>query len=96
MTLFLYFFSQAQIINNVANQSDPKTFEDLTNLPECLITGPQGTITPKVVVVCIIGGITYAEISACRLVEKSAGIRLVMVSDSIITGNKLIESIQNA
>ncbi|XP_066583968.1 vacuolar protein sorting-associated protein 33B isoform X2 [Prorops nasuta] len=39
-------------------------------------------------------GISNAEIAACRLVEKAAGIRLVLASDSIITGNKLIERIQ--
>ena len=66
------------------------------NLPDSVIIGEQSALAPKTIVVCIIGGITYAEISACRLVEKSAGIRLILVSDSMITGNKLIESVQNA
>lgn len=92
----VYIPAIAQIINTVANQTDAKSLEELTNLPECIVTGTQGTITPKTIVVCIIGGITYAEISACRLIEKSAGIRLVLVSDSSITGNKLIETVQNS
>lgn len=46
------------------------------------------------IVVCIVGGITCAEIAACRFIEKSTGIRLVLASDTILTGNKLIQRIQ--
>lgn len=86
---------QAQVLNLVASQEkDPKSLEELTNLPNCAISGQRGSILPKMVVVCVIGGLTYAEIAACRLVEKSNGIRLVLASDSIATGNNMLEKVQ--
>lgn len=86
----------AQVLNVVVNQErDIRSFDDLSNLPNCLVTGHRGSLSPKMIVICVIGGITCAEIAACRLIEKSAGIRLVLVSDSVITGNKLIERIQD-
>lgn len=85
----------AQILNIVSNQEkDPRSFEDLTNLSSCAVSGHRGALSPKRVVICVIGGITCAEIAACRLVEKSTGIRLVLTSDTILTGNKLIQRIQ--
>ncbi|KYN38666.1 Vacuolar protein sorting-associated protein 33B [Trachymyrmex septentrionalis] len=85
----------AQILNIVLNQEkDPRSFEDLTNLPTCIVNGHRGALSPKMVVICIIGGITCAEIAACRLIEKSTGIRLVLTSDTILTGNKLIQRIK--
>jgi len=88
---------QAQVLNILLGQTtDPRSFEDLTNLPGCTASGPRGIVQPKTIVVCVVGGITFGEISACRLVERSTGIRLVLVSDTILTGNKLIESIQDS
>lgn len=85
----------AQILNIVSNQEkDPRSLEDLTNLSGCVVNGHRGTLSPKMVVICVIGGITCAEIAACRLIEKSTGIRLVLASDTILTGNKLIQRIQ--
>lgn len=85
----------AQILNTVINQErDSKSFEELTNLSNCIINGQRGSLLPKMIVICIIGGITYAEITACRFIERSTGIRLVLASDNIITGNKVFEKIQ--
>ncbi|XP_050454305.1 vacuolar protein sorting-associated protein 33B isoform X2 [Cataglyphis hispanica] len=85
----------AQILNIVSNQEkDPRSFEDLLNLSSCAVNGQRGTLSPKMVVICVVGGITCAEIAACRLIEKSTGIRLILASDAILTGNKLIQRIQ--
>lgn len=73
---------------------ESKNFDNILKLPDSAINGQRGKLSPKIVVICIIGGISNAEIAACRLIEKSMGIKLVLVSDSIITGNKLIEMIQ--
>ncbi|KAK0166696.1 hypothetical protein PV327_004186 [Microctonus hyperodae] len=80
----------------LAQLTDPKSFEDLINLPGCRVNRPRAIIQPKTVIVCIVGGITYGEISACRFVEKSTGIRLVIVSDTLLTGNTLMKNIQDA
>ncbi|XP_014474691.1 PREDICTED: vacuolar protein sorting-associated protein 33B [Dinoponera quadriceps] len=86
----------AQILNIVTNQErDPRSFEDLASLPGCTVSGKRGALSPKMIVVCVVGGITCAEVAACRLIEKSTGIRLVLASDTIITGNKLIQRIQD-
>lgn len=76
-------------------EKDSKILDELTNLPNCVISGQRGSLSPKMVVICIIGGITYAEITACRFIEKSTGIQLVLTSDSIITGNKVLEKVRD-
>ncbi|KAJ8668115.1 hypothetical protein QAD02_009778 [Eretmocerus hayati] len=87
----------AQILNIVRSQiTDPKGFEELVSSPGCTFTGIQGPIHPAVVVVCVVGGIGFSEISACRLIEKLAGIQLVIVSDSLLNGNQVMESLKNA
>lgn len=78
----------------INQERDSKNLEELTNLSNCTINGQRGSLLPKIVVICIIGGITYAEITACRFIERSTGIRLVLTSDNIITGNKVFEKIQ--
>ncbi|XP_031830018.1 vacuolar protein sorting 33B [Nomia melanderi] len=85
----------AQVLNAVVNQEkDLKNFTELANLPNCLINGKHGALQSKTVVICVIGGITYAEIAACRLIEKLTKIQLVLTSDSITTGNKILEKTQ--
>lgn len=78
----------------INQEKDFKSLEELTNLSNCIINGQRGSLLPKMIVICIIGGITYAEITACRFIERSTGIRLVLTSDNIITGNKVFEKIQ--
>ncbi|XP_070158255.1 vacuolar protein sorting-associated protein 33B isoform X2 [Polyergus mexicanus] len=80
----------AQILNIVSNQEkDPRSFEDLMNLSGCVVNGQRGALSPKMVVICVVGGITCAEIAACRLIEKSIGIRLILASDAILTDKRL-------
>lgn len=78
----------------INQEKDSKSFEELTNLSNCIINGQRGSLLPKMIVICIIGGITYAEVTACRFIERSTGIQLVLTSDNIITGNKIFEKIQ--
>ncbi|XP_076653266.1 vacuolar protein sorting 33B [Halictus rubicundus] len=86
----------AQALNAVVSQENgSRNLDELSSLPNCVVSGQHGTLHPKTVVICVIGGITYAEISACRRIEKSSGIRLVLTSDSIVTGNKILEKIQD-
>ncbi|XP_012288656.1 vacuolar protein sorting-associated protein 33B [Orussus abietinus] len=93
----VYIPAIAQILNIVLRQDmDTKTFDDMGNLPGCSVTGYRGQIQPRTVVVYIIGGISYAEIAACRLIEASTGSRIALASDSIITGDKLFQSLQDA
>lgn len=45
------------------------------------------------VLVYVIGGVTYAEIAACNLLETLTGARICILSDKVITGNDLMRSI---
>lgn len=88
---------QAQILNIVNSRiSDLKAFEELASTNGCVFNGIQGPINPRTVVICVIGGISYSEISALRLIEKAAGIGLVIATDSILTGNKIIKNLEKA
>ncbi|KAJ3628319.1 hypothetical protein MTP99_015632 [Tenebrio molitor] len=41
----------------------------------------------------LVGGVTYAEIAACNLLETLTGSRIIILSDRIITGNDLMKEI---
>lgn len=85
--------SQAQLAKSFVT----KNWINLTSLPDCTVTGQQHEVSQSgTITICIVGGITYGEIAACRLMEKSSGSRFVFASDVILTGNQLVESIKNA
>lgn len=50
-------------------------------------------LTSRVVLVCVIGGITYAEIAACNLLESLTGSKIIIMSDQVISGNDIAESL---
>lgn len=41
----------------------------------------------------VVGGVTYAEIAACNLLETITGSKIVILSDKIITGNDLMKGL---
>ncbi|KAJ8929095.1 hypothetical protein NQ314_018244 [Rhamnusium bicolor] len=45
------------------------------------------------ILIYVIGGITYAEIAACNLLETLTGARICILSDRIVTGNELMKGI---
>ncbi|XP_058824370.1 vacuolar protein sorting-associated protein 33B isoform X2 [Topomyia yanbarensis] len=71
----------------------PKTIRELS------ITSAKGEVNQllplkgKPIFVFMIGGITYAEIAACRLVESLTGGKIVLASDSVQSGCDIIDSI---
>ncbi|XP_053697848.1 vacuolar protein sorting-associated protein 33B [Sabethes cyaneus] len=71
----------------------PKTLRELS------ITSAKGDINQllplktKTIFVFVVGGLSYAEIAACQLVEKLTGGKIVLASDSIQSGCDIIESI---
>lgn len=44
----------------------------------------------RVILVFVIGGVTYAEIAACNLVEKLCGCTIVLASNCLMSGNDLV------
>lgn len=65
------------------------------NVKKGEIPPPSFPLRPRTLFVYVVGGVTYAEIAACNLVERFTGSRLVIASDTIISGNDLIESTFN-
>ncbi|XP_018565644.1 vacuolar protein sorting-associated protein 33B [Anoplophora glabripennis] len=45
------------------------------------------------VLIYVVGGVTYAEIAACNLLETLTGARICVLSDRIVTGNDLMASV---
>ncbi|XP_046741743.1 vacuolar protein sorting-associated protein 33B [Diprion similis] len=86
----------AQLARLILNQeTDAKCLNYLHSLSDFSLTGQQDAVQTGPVTICIIGGITYAEIAACRLIEQSTGSRFIFASDTTFTGNQLLESIKN-
>lgn len=44
-------------------------------------------------IVYVIGGITYAEVAACNLLEKMTDSQIILVSDKVISGNCIMDAI---
>ncbi|GJQ68939.1 Vps33B [Trypoxylus dichotomus] len=50
-------------------------------------------LSSRVILVCVVGGITYAEVAACNLLESLTGSKIIVISDQIISGNDIVESL---
>lgn len=48
-------------------------------------------LQPRSMLIYVVGGVTYAEIAACNLLEVLTGARVTVISDAIISGNDLME-----
>lgn len=48
---------------------------------------------PRSFIVYFIGGVTYAEVAAFQLLEKLTGVRIIVVSTSVVNGSTLIGSV---
>lgn len=49
-------------------------------------------LKPKTMFIFVVGGITYAEIAACNLVEALTGSRIILASNTILSGSDVINS----
>lgn len=49
-------------------------------------------LRPRTLFIFIVGGITFAEIAACNMIESLTGSRIVLSSNAIISGHNIIQS----
>jgi vacuolar protein sorting-associated protein 33B len=67
---------------------------DLQNLKD--LTGKNNVksfpLMPKSLFIFIIGGITYAEVAACNMIESLTGSKIVLASDRILSGVEIVKS----
>uniref|UniRef100_A0A182M0U8 Vacuolar protein sorting-associated protein 33B n=1 Tax=Anopheles culicifacies TaxID=139723 RepID=A0A182M0U8_9DIPT len=73
----------------------PKTIKELSASCHKAALNQLFPFKDKTMFIFIVGGITYAEIAACHLLERTIGAKIVLSSDRIIAGHDLIESIVN-
>lgn len=50
----------------------------------------------RTILLYVVGGVTYAEIAACNLIEALTGARICILSDRVINGNNLMSDILSA
>lgn len=63
----------------------------LENFGNIIIQNEHGyPLQPRSILIYIIGGVTYAEIAACNLLEVLTGAKIVIISDAIVSGNDLM------
>lgn len=55
-------------------------------------SGDVFPLKPRTLFIFIVGGVTYAEIAACNLIEKLTGSKIVLASNCIISGSDLMEA----
>ncbi|KAG5891119.1 hypothetical protein JTB14_022232 [Gonioctena quinquepunctata] len=52
-------------------------------------------LNSRTILIYVLGGVTYAEIAACNLLESMTGAKICILSDKIVTGNDLMKGILN-
>ncbi|XP_052902097.1 vacuolar protein sorting-associated protein 33B [Anopheles moucheti] len=75
--------------------ASPKTIKELSASSHKAALNQLFPFQEKTMFIFIVGGITYAEIAACHLLERTLGAKIVLSSDRIIAGHDLIESAVN-
>ncbi|XP_053659145.1 vacuolar protein sorting-associated protein 33B [Anopheles marshallii] len=75
--------------------ASPKTIKELSASSHKAALNQLFPLQVKTMFIFIVGGITYAEIAACHLLERTLGAKIVLSSDRIIAGHDLIESAVN-
>ncbi|XP_057662911.1 vacuolar protein sorting-associated protein 33B [Diorhabda carinulata] len=78
------------ILNSVPKDEIKAKLEVLGPL---LIVDKGYPLQSRVVLIYIIGGVTYAEIAACNLLETLTGAQIYILSDRVISGNDLMQAI---
>ncbi|XP_022920176.1 vacuolar protein sorting-associated protein 33B [Onthophagus taurus] len=84
-----------QLIGSILSTTPLKEIENkLQQFGPFSITNDIGyPLTTKTVLLYVIGGVSYAEIAACNLLESLTGSRIVVMSDQVISGNDIADSI---
>lgn len=59
----------------------------------CLRNEHGYPLQPRSVLIYVVGGVTYAEIAACNLLEVLTGAKICVVSDTVLSGNDLMKGL---
>ncbi|XP_058059613.1 vacuolar protein sorting-associated protein 33B [Anopheles bellator] len=72
---------------------EPRTIKELAASSHKAALNQLLPFKEKTMFVFVVGGLTYAEIAACHLLERTSGAKIVLCSDQIIAGHDLIQSV---
>lgn len=72
-----------KIINN--GENDLKSLKDAQNVKIF-------PFKPKTLFIFVIGGISYAEVAACKMIESLTGSTIVLASDEVTSGMNIVKS----
>lgn len=78
-------FSNFDIKLMTAGENDLKPLKDIQNVKNF-------PLRPKTVFIFVIGGISYAEVAACKMIEVMTGSTIVLGSDEVTSGMNLVKS----
>lgn len=79
------------ILNSVPLEEIQLKLENIGNLS---LRNSEGyPVLTRSILIYIVGGVTYAEIAACNLLETLTGAKIVVLSDKIISGNDIVKGI---
>ncbi|KFB44310.1 AGAP001463-PA-like protein [Anopheles sinensis] len=78
-----------------AHCTAPRTVKELSASSHKAALNQLLPFKEKTMFIFVVGGITYAEIAACHLLERTIGAKIVLASDRIIAGHDLIEAVVN-
>ena len=59
------------------------------------VSAPSASVSSSVVIVLVLGGVTFIEIAALKLLGIRTGNRIIVASTGTLTGNKLITTVAN-
>ncbi|KAI4457730.1 vesicle protein sorting-associated [Holotrichia oblita] len=84
-----------QILSSILSSSPLKELETKLEAFGPLTIQNNGgyPLTSRVILVCIVGGITYAEVAACNLLESLTGSKIIVMSDQVVSGNDIVNSL---
>ncbi|KAL9697430.1 hypothetical protein quinque_000871 [Culex quinquefasciatus] len=71
----------------------PKTIRELSITSAKAEVNQLLPLKAKTIFVFVVGGVSYAEVAACHVVEKWTGGKIILASDTVLSGCDLIESV---
>ncbi|KAL3276543.1 hypothetical protein HHI36_011918 [Cryptolaemus montrouzieri] len=80
----------SMVLNSMPLEEIKSKLEDIGSL---IIRNERGyPLQKRTLLVFVIGGVTYAEIGALNFIEDLTGVKVIVLSDQIISGNDLMEN----
>ena len=84
---------QLKMTGKVFDNMPPKTIRELSISNFKKDVNFMMPLKPRTLFIFVVGGLSYAEIAACNLIERMTSSKIVVASNAIISGSDFIENI---